>query len=324
MRLSRELLFICTLWALPLGAVLGKEPNLQFRVIQISPAWEENLHEVGLWHPRHVEAEYNDKPNKPLTGLIIISHGFSGNLQGHRDTAEALARQGYLVAAPTHLDLHGLKLGQPDYDPLIARPKHIQEVIKFLINDPLFKQHPLKDNIGMIGFSLGAYTVLVSAGATPDFHSLDGYCEIKPNDILLCSEQAQRRLSSLGPTSLSAFEFDIKAAVLLAPAYGPLFSEQSLVKVDMPIKIYSAEQDRDLDNRFNAHHFARALPTNPEEEIVQEAGHFVFMAPCNDALKKAAPYICKDADAVNRKDIHRNMNRDIIEFFNRVNDSSDS
>jgi predicted dienelactone hydrolase len=318
MRLHRHLLTIIALWVLPLSILFGEEFSVKFEVIRVGQPSDKHRLEVGLWRPVDRKTEQSGQPNIPIKGLIIISHGFSGNFQGHRDTAEALANGGYLVAAPTHADLNGLRLGRPDSDPLLARPKQIEQIIRFLINDPSFKRYSLKDNIGIVGFSLGAYTALVSAGAKPDFLSLTDYCQIQPGDGLLCSVQSRQRLSSLALYEANPKSYEIKGAVLLAPAYGPLFDKNSLAEVKIPIKMYSAEKDRELDERFNIKHFARVLPKRPELEVVKDAGHFVFMAPCNDSLKKAVPYICIDAPSVDRAEIHQNMNKEIIQFFHQV------
>ena len=318
MQVHKYLTTVMTLWVLLTSLSFGKELSIKFEAIQIWQSSDNSALEVGVWRQVSSNKGQSDPSTVTLKGLIVISHGFSGNFQGHRDTAEALAREGYLVAAPTHADLDGLRLGRPDSDPLLVRPKQVDQMIRYLIKDSSFKDPSLQDNIGMVGFSLGAYTALVSAGAKPEFSPLTKYCKIKPKDALLCSEQSRQRLSSLGKYESLKRTYKIKGAVLLAPAYGPLFDRNSLAEVTLPIKIYHAEKDRELDQRFNTNHFLRTLPKRPTLKIVKDAGHFVFMAPCGNSLKKAVPHICIDAPSVDRAAIHQKMNKEIIQFFHQV------
>jgi hypothetical protein len=39
--------------------------------------------------------------------------------------------------------------------------------------------------------------------------------------------------------------------------------------------------------------------------LLAGAGHFVFMAPCDDEQHQRMPVLCKDADGVDRRHIHR-------------------
>jgi len=286
--------------------------------------------EVAVWYPTQASPKYEklggktlliakeSKPIKDIKGLIIISHGFSGNFLGHNDTAQSLAQTGYVVATPTHPDLAGLATGKPELDPLISRPRYIELIITEVSNSPLFKSNKLKNRAGMIGFSLGAYTALVTAGVAPDLSSLDAYCAINKNDELLCSAESTHRFEAIEPYILPLVATQIKGAVLLAPAYGPFFSEKSFSKFSIPIKIYSAEEDKALENKYNAQHIKTLLSTNVTHDILKDAGHFIFMSPCSKELKLAVPFICNDSEDVDRVKIHQNMNKDIIEFFNTV------
>jgi len=75
-------------------------------------------------------------------------------------------------------------------------------------------------------------------------------------------------------------------------------------------------KDRALDNHNNAHHIKGLLTSNVTHDVVKDAGHFVFMATCSNALKLAMPSICNDSELVDRIGIHQKINNDIIDFFN--------
>ena len=84
------------------------------------------------------------------------------------------------------------------------------------------------------------------------------------------------------------------------------------------MRLFSAEKDQELNNRYNAQHFEEFLPNTASIEVIKDAGHFVFMAPCPEGLKRAVPFICEDAESVDRVAVHQKLNRDIAKFFNEV------
>ena len=56
----------------------------------------------------------------------------------------------------------------------------------------------------------------------------------------------------------------------------------------------------------------------PDFKLLAGAGHFVFMAPCNEEQIRAMPALCTDADGVDREDIHRNLISEAGRFFSHV------
>lgn len=308
------------------NTALAEEWSVGFHIIQVpDPAFRGEI-EVAVWYPTQSEAKEERvgatyllvaKDAKPLNhsqGLIILSHGFAGNFMGHNDTAQFLAKRGYIVATPTHPDLPGLATGQAEFDPLVVRPRHIQLIISELLNQPSFTSID-QSRIGIIGFSLGAYTALSALGAIPDLSGLKAYCAINQKDTLLCSYRAKQRFSIIAASLIPQKNHLISAAILLAPAYGPLFSEETLAGVKTPIGLFSAEKDQELNNQYNAEYFKKSLPNITSHKALKDAGHFIFMAPCPEGLKRAVPLICEDPVSVDREAIHHELNRDIEIFF---------
>lgn len=318
--------------ALYVSSVPAEEWNVGFTTIGVSDSVVDYDIEVAIWYP--TEAKVKGETIGPTTlqlakgapplvssqNLILISHGFSGNFLGHNDTAQYLARLGYVVATPTHPDLQGLKSGNPEFDPLVARPRHIQLIIDELLNHPSFEANLNQNHIGIIGFSLGTYTALTALGATPDFSGLAAYCAVNTQDVLLCSSQAKQRFSTIESNLALQRDNRFGGAVLLAPAYGPIFPEKSLANIATSVQLFSAENDQELDSRYNAQYFKESLPNIASTAIIKDAGHFVFMAPCPEELKRVVPFICSDTESVDRVMVHQKLNRDIAKFFKEVLD----
>jgi predicted dienelactone hydrolase len=61
----------------------------------------------------------------------------------------------------------------------------------------------------------------------------------------------------------------------------------------------------------------RELPRLPEQHVLPNADHFVFVAPCSEALAKVAPVLCQDASGFDRKAFHEKFNQAVVTFFSR-------
>jgi predicted dienelactone hydrolase len=109
----------------------------------------------------------------------------------------------------------------------------------------------------------------------------------------------------------------IKAAVIAAPAVSFLFGPGDLQKVRIPVQLWRAGNDGEAPDAWNSAVVRNELPLHPEEHIVPNENHFVFLAPCSNALAAAVPEICHDAPGFDRAAFHRNFNALIVEFFTR-------
>jgi predicted dienelactone hydrolase len=110
----------------------------------------------------------------------------------------------------------------------------------------------------------------------------------------------------------------IRAAVLAAPAAGFLFGSGGLRAVSAPVQLWRAEKDQQAPDPWNSAVVRQGLPTAPEEHVVPGTDHFVFLAPCSEALAEAAPQICRDAPGFDRAAFHRELNESIVAFFRRA------
>nr|WP_272214273.1 dienelactone hydrolase family protein [Marinicella sp. W31]MDC2879004.1 lipase family protein [Marinicella sp. W31] len=99
--------------------------------------------------------------------VLLLSHGHLGGPLSHRDFAAYLARQGYIVVAPTHLgDAAGHPIARQDQI-LVRRPRQAIAALDAAFKDDRFAAHANRARIGMIGYSAGGYTALMLAGAKP-------------------------------------------------------------------------------------------------------------------------------------------------------------
>jgi len=107
----------------------------------------------------------------------------------------------------------------------------------------------------------------------------------------------------------------IKAAVIAAPAVGFLFEGGGLKQVSVPVELWRASNDHQAPDVWNSGIVRKELPKPPDEHVVPGVDHFVFLAPCSEALAKAAPSICTDPPGFSREEFHASFNRAVVGFF---------
>jgi len=288
---------------------------------------------VGIWYP--ASAPVSNVPLGMFTQsvavdgavvgnhlpLILISHGTGGSLASHYDTALALAKAGFVVAAVTHTgDNYADQSYAGNRKDLIDRPRQIEVVLNYMLSS--WPQHLQIDaeRIGMFGFSLGAFTTLVAIGGKPDLSRSAALCVSHP-DAPECEFVKQRHGDQLEPAqSKPVWTHDsrIKAAVIAAPAVGFLFEGGGLAGVSVPVQMWRAENDHQAPERWNSAVVLREFPKLPDQHVVPNVDHFVFLAPCSVALAQAAPAICQDPPGFDRKAFHEEFDRAVIAFFSRA------
>lgn len=243
--------------------------------------------------------------------LIILSHGHGGSRFGHHDLATALARAGFIVAAPEHLgDTAGDLSGVGTARVLFGRAWQVRATIDAVLSDARFSTVIDPQRIGVAGFSAGGYTSLLTVGARPDFGRLTGYCTRHPKDGELCGEARVDPGMPSQPTS----DPRVKAAFVMAPL-GVFFGPGAFDAVTVPVHLAFATADEVLLPAENALPVREGLRTLEGVEEVAGAGHFVFLAPCPPAFAAEAPPLCRDPPGVDRATTHARLSASAVRFF---------
>jgi predicted dienelactone hydrolase len=139
--------------------------------------------------PSTLRVAIQGPPDAKFKGLILLSHGNRGSELGHSSLAEALAQDGYLVAALRHPGdnwQYGNLLQASPLRYFIERPQHVSRVIDALMQDSAWGERIAKDSagprIGAIGHSAGGCTVLALAGGESDLPRISAYCQAQRGD----------------------------------------------------------------------------------------------------------------------------------------------
>jgi predicted dienelactone hydrolase len=286
--------------------------------------------QAGIWYPSNVQPSTHPigllsqdvALNAPVQGqglpLILISHGTGGSLASHLDTAQALARAGMVVLAITHI-------GDNSQDQsyvgnridLIDRPRQISVALDWVLASWPGGLNLNPKRIGIFGFSLGAFTSLVLLGGAPELSRMAQLCESKP-DAPECEFIKRAHGDQLTPNSDTptwTHDIRIKAAVIAAPAATYLFGPGDLRDVSVPIQLWRVENDTWAPDAWNGAIVRDNLKVRPDTHVVPGPDHFVFLAPCSEALRAAVPPICQDPAGFDRTAFHRAFNQSLVDFF---------
>lgn len=275
--------------------------------------------------PFSVDAAIGGKPVDKVKALILLSHGNAGTELGHSVLAQALARNGYLVAALRHpgdnyQDRSLLETSPERY--FDERPRQVSRVIDAILADPAWKARIAIDNqgplVGALGHSAGGYTVLALAGARPDLSRMRKHCLTEASeDPIFCG---MGRASAAAPPSpaatLSLKDERVRAIVAMAPA-GVMLTAESLATVRPATMIYVAELDRFLVPRFHAEWVANNLPA-ANLHRVPNALHFAFMDTPSISLPSPDGDIAANPPGFDRDAFLKQLAVEITAYFDKT------
>jgi predicted dienelactone hydrolase len=312
------------------AAASAKAAKVGFQELTIANGAEKPL-TIGVWYPTDAAERPMPlrpfvqmvAPGGPVAGsglpLVVFSHGTGGWYGGHYDTALALARAGFVVAAVSHAG--------DTYDDhsraamLWARSAQIHRLIDYMLGE--WPNHARIDpgRVGAFGFSAGGLTTLVVAGGVPTLQRTLAHCQAHPA-YFECgvAKTLPNREAVIAGLPASAWVHDprVKAAVVAAPALGYTFGKDGLRDVRIPIQLWRDEDDHILPNPDYAEAVRVALPEDPEYHVVPNADHYDFLAPCTPALVARAPEVCVERPGFDRTAFHEAFDRQVVEFFERT------
>lgn len=260
--------------------------------------------EAGVWLPAGTGVP-GPRP------LIVISHGNGGGYSGHRDTAQALAEAGFVVASLTHPGDNWRDASRQTR--LSERPRHISLLIDHMTREWSGPVAIDAERIGAFGFSAGGFTVTALVGGVSDPGLIQRHCEEQPQ-MFACRLIAQYPIDAAAWRPVG-HDPRTKAAVIAAPGLGYAFTDESLAAVQVPIQIWQADGDEVLPAPFNVEPVRDRLGRTPEYHRVVGAGHFDFLPPCTDGLRAAIPLLCQSQPGFDRAAFHREFNREVVRFF---------
>lgn len=225
------------------------------------------------------------------TPVIIISHGVASGQDAFRYLAQHLTSHGYAVVIPQHYDdnrkyfqfLAGVE-NPPNPITLISRPRDISHVLDKLEQLAQTRQDYGQldlNNVGVLGHSLGGFTVLAAAGAELNFEQVMQNCSVDDRDrpSLNPSLLVQCDLADLAEQAPFQLRDErIKAVFALNPPTSLFFCEAGLAQLDIPTLMMASTADIVVPAIPEQIDPYRGLQTEERYLVVMEnATHFTFL-----------------------------------------------
>jgi predicted dienelactone hydrolase len=268
--------------------------------------------------------------------LIVLSHGTGGAALGLAWLGEALAAQGYIVAAVNHHGNTAAEAAQPLQGTLVwwDRPRDLSVLIDRLLADPQWGARIDASRIGVAGFSIGGYTALASVGARLSREQWQKFCtdaatapacELPPEVSSQFPVGEAQRLLTQDPRVLAALarmdddyhDPRVKAAFAIPPVVWGAMQSASLASIAVPVQIVVGSDDDQAVPRFNAEPMAKAIP-NAKLDILPKITHYSFLPVCNDRGRSYVKELCTDPAGVDREIVHREVAASALQFFKQA------
>jgi len=219
-----------------------------------NPALRQTAARLSVNYSFEVDIYVPDDLDAPAP-IVVISHGFGALKDNFVFMAEHLASHGFVAIVPDHVgsDLayrQSYLAGKVNtlLSPVefVDRPQEISflidELEALVATDAEWRSRLDVEQIGVMGDSFGAITVLSLAGAEIDFQRLSAVCDLDGR-LLNFSLYLQCRARYLPRTAYDLKDPRIGAAIAAhAIGYG-LFGPQQLAEVDIPVMMVSGSQD---------------------------------------------------------------------------------
>jgi predicted dienelactone hydrolase len=193
--------------------------------------------------------------------LIVISHGVASNPDTFQYLSQHLASHGFAVAALEHPQtgsrdfatfLSGLNKA-PESEDAVQRPKDISYLLDDLEQklkaNPQWRDRFTTEQVGLIGHSLGGYTVLTLSGGQLNFKQINEECSTSEPNVssFNMSKILQCRISSLNgknEQNINLRDRRVKAVLAINPLGGStLLGKEGIQNIKIPIAIFASGDD---------------------------------------------------------------------------------
>ncbi len=186
------------------GGTGPKLPNPGFRSVGL---WDQTVPvrmDIAVWYPTSrlprelllegwsLQVARNGAGMPGKYPVILLSHTTGASRLASHDLAAFLARNGFMVIAPTHPadnadDTRGVYRAALFAD----RPKHLLLALSAVERSPVLGPLLDRNRIGILGVGAGAATALQLASAVPDLSRLAAACPEEISGNPLCSQWAK-------------------------------------------------------------------------------------------------------------------------------------
>jgi predicted dienelactone hydrolase len=212
-------------------------------------AWKDRSRSVSSGESRNrlVPCDLYLPQTTTAVPIIVISHGAAEDRTAYAYLAAHLASHGFAVVAIEHVGGDANRFRKyfsglapaPKATELLERPRDVS----FALDELQRRSFPQLNfqQVGLIGHSLGGYTVLALAGAEIDFALVKRNCN--PNRSLNISVLLQCRANELTPQAYRLQDPRIRAIFAINPLGSTIFGKQGLSQIRIPTFLLGGSDD---------------------------------------------------------------------------------
>ncbi len=258
--------------------------------------------------------------------IVLLSHGTGGTVMQLEWLARDLAHRGFIAIGVDH---HGNTSAEPyraeGFLCWWERARDLTVLLDRVEARGAFADRVDLDQTFVAGYSLGGCTAAAVLGAiteTSRFQSSPAnkdfgrgpreFPDLADHLLGLIESSAIFR-ESWARMSNDYRDVRVKAALLMAPGRSVLgFSERSLASIATPTRMVVGGSDFVWPAAIWLHQRLRADTFHP---LAEAAGHYVFLPEATETGRRADPDSCVDADAVDRRSVHRHVAALATELF---------
>ncbi len=245
--------------------------------------------------------------------LVLLLHGAGGAFTDHAPLGAALAQAGIAAVAVTQVADRSTANA---FARMEARAHGATRVLDHVLAVRPERLDPAR--IGVFGYSAGGTAALLLMGGRATPAHWIALCAAHPDERLCSSSFGRAALEAApGIAPVAAPDARVRAVLLAAPALGFLFAPDGFAQVapGTMVRIWRAGADTVLREPHHVEVIAPLLPGRPLPTAVPEAGHWVFMPPCDAERRVALPYLCADPPGLDRATFLRDFAADAVAFF---------
>jgi predicted dienelactone hydrolase len=254
--------------------------------------------------------------------VVLLSHGTGGSPESMGWLARPLAKRGFVVIGPHHHGNCAVEAYRPEgFLCWWERAPDLSVMLTQLARSGPFAGRLDLDRVSAVGFSLGAYTVLLLAGAVgtmaqyldwarnvPAF--LDG-----PREMPDAAEQIPRLLKE---SSVFREAWDRQSKVVSDPRFKRIvvvappppvrsFCPKSIEAITVPTLVITGEADIEAPSQHCADWLMYLNPQFQRLSFGDSVGHYSFLGlPAGPVLARDA-HLFVDQPGLDRRDLHQRV-----------------
>lgn len=225
-----------------------------------SQTWTEEKFQVALENNSPIEARvYLPKNGRKSAPLVVVAPGLNSNMNAFNYISEHLASHGFGVVAINFPDTDSQRLSEvllgldkvPEPNAWLNQPKYVSMVLDAMEekvkSNPNWRGKINLNNVGILGHSLGGYTSIGVGGAELNWPNVLATCEgLKNPDKLMLNPsilwQCKEKDDTPPPESMMRDQ-RIKSVLAINPVTNPIFSQEGLEKMSVPVMIIAGNND---------------------------------------------------------------------------------